>query len=103
MSRQAFDRFLERLRDDARLRREALALARGRSAGHPASDLVALAAREGYHLTAAELGFELGDEALDAVTGGTSLLLPAVQSARRSGFFAEISGLGSEQELIEHL
>lgn len=94
MSKQAFQKFMAMVAQDANLRREVEGLAKGPQ-GVPTSELAALAARKGYSFTVEDVSSELSEEELAGVAGG---LLPAVHPAQGKIFpkvesFYKLDGL----------
>jgi predicted ribosomally synthesized peptide with nif11-like leader len=70
MSKEAFEEFLKKVKEDAALQKELRAKFGDPAAGVPAGELAKFAASKGYTFKVEELSGRLSDDQLGAVSGG---------------------------------
>jgi predicted ribosomally synthesized peptide with nif11-like leader len=98
MSKDAFEEFLKKVKEDTGLQKELRARFGDPAAGVPAGELAKFAAGKGYTFTVEDVSGRLNDEQLGAVSGGAyeafGKVYPKVEGVNAYGKFVNPSLLG---------
>jgi predicted ribosomally synthesized peptide with nif11-like leader len=86
MSRDSFEDFLKRLREDAGLQKELRTRFGEAAARIPMQQLAEFAAGKGYKFNVEELSGRLSDDQLDAVSGGAYEFYLSVKGQKQGKF-----------------